>query len=49
MSENSQTMPDSRRRIATLLGLNPSTPDSWPLTMIDRLIELEKYEGKEKC
>ena len=39
---------DERHRMARLLGYNPNAPETWPLDLIDRLINFEKAEGWDR-
>ena len=37
----------SRARMAAYLAINPTTPETWPVELLDWLIELEKMRGRE--
>jgi len=36
-----------RERMARYLGCNPSRPDTWPIRIIDRLLNVELNYGEE--
>jgi len=38
---------DERFMMARRLNLSPHHPESWPIEILDRLIELEKSEGRQ--
>lgn len=42
----SQPAAEQRAYVARIMGLNPDTPDDWPLDVIDRLIVMRRYEGR---
>lgn len=35
-----------RRKMATHLDLHPDMPDTWPLSLLDKLIHIEATEGR---
>ena len=39
---NNMTPTDKQRHMAVMLGLCPDAPDSWPMSLIDRLIWLKE-------
>lgn len=34
-------------RMASFMNLHPDMPETWPMEMLDRLIHIEKQDGRE--
>lgn len=49
MNDKTQnTTTPEQRRMAMIIGFNPASPETWPISTIERLIDIEKNEGQEK-
>lgn len=36
-----------RAHVARALGLNPNTPEDWPIPVIEMLLSVRRYDGKQ--